>query len=93
MPVISSNPATGLALGVAGQYAFRGKNPESVYSSINGSATYTLKNQLMIQLKNNIFLKRSEVSMTPILSKNSKYVIFVITCHNNLIKQPFNTQN
>jgi hypothetical protein len=64
VPVISSNPATGFAFGVAGQYAFRGKHPNSVYSSINGSATYTSKNQLMIQLKNNIFLKKDRIFLS-----------------------------
>ncbi len=64
VPVISSNPATGLALGVAGQYAFKGKKPESLYSSINGSANYTTKNQLMIQLKNNIFLNNDKLFLS-----------------------------
>ncbi len=64
VPVISSNPATGVAIGVAGQYAFRGKNPESVYSSINGNATYTSKNQFMFQVKNNIFLKNDRIFLS-----------------------------
>ncbi len=39
MSAISSNPATGFAFGAAGQYAFKGKSPESLYSSINGLGT------------------------------------------------------
>lgn len=64
VPAISSNPATGFAFGVAGQYAFKGKAPESLYSSINGSATYTTKNQFMFQVKNNIFLKNNNLFLS-----------------------------
>jgi hypothetical protein len=64
VPVISSNPATGFSMGVAGQYAFRGKKLNSLYSSINGSATYTTKNQFMFQVKNNIFLKDDRVFLS-----------------------------
>jgi len=64
VPAISSNPATGFAFGVAGQYAFKGKNPESLYSSINGSANYTTLNQFLFQVKNNIFLKNNNLFLS-----------------------------
>lgn len=64
VPVIGSNPATGFSFGVAGQYAFRGKGEHSLYSSINGSATYTTKNQFMFQVKNNIFLKNDKMFLS-----------------------------
>lgn len=64
VPAISSNPATGFAFGLAGQYAFKGKDPESLYSSINGSATYTTKGQFMFQVKNNIFLKNNNIFLS-----------------------------
>ena len=57
VPAISSNPATGVSFGVAGQFAFRGKGPGDLYSSINGSANYTTLNQFLFQMKNNIFLR------------------------------------
>ncbi len=64
VPAISSNPATGFAFGVAGQYAFKGKAPESLYSSINGSANYTTLNQFLFQVKNNIFLKNNKLFLS-----------------------------
>jgi outer membrane protein assembly factor BamA len=64
VPAISSNPATGFAFGVAGQYAFKGKEPGSLYSSINGSANYTTKNQFLFQLKNNIYLKDNNLFLS-----------------------------
>jgi hypothetical protein len=64
VPVISSNPATGFAFGVAGQYAFRGKKPESLYSIISGNATLTTKDQVMFQVKNNIYLKDDKLFLT-----------------------------
>jgi outer membrane protein assembly factor BamA len=64
VPAISSNPATGFSYGLAGQYAFKGKSKESLYSSINGSATYTTKNQFLFQVKNNIFLKNNNLFLT-----------------------------
>lgn len=64
VPAISSNPATGFAFGAAGQYAFKGKAPESLYSSINGSANYTTLNQFLFQVKNNIFLKNNKLFLS-----------------------------
>jgi outer membrane protein assembly factor BamA len=64
VPAISSNPATGLSFGFAGQYAFRGNAPGDLYSSINGSANYTTKNQFLFQVKNNIFLKNNRLFLS-----------------------------
>lgn len=57
VPSIGSNPAMGFMYGVGGQYAFRFPDPISLYSVINASALYTTKNQLLIQMKNNIYTK------------------------------------
>jgi outer membrane protein assembly factor BamA len=64
VPAVSSNPATGLSFGFAGQYAFRGNAPGDLYSSINGSANYTTKNQFLFQVKNNIFLKNNRLFLS-----------------------------
>lgn len=55
IPSVTSNPATGLSFGAAGQYAFSGKTSGSLYSSITSSAFYTTNNQFLFQVKNNIF--------------------------------------
>jgi outer membrane protein assembly factor BamA len=64
VPAVSSNPATGVAFGFAGQYAFKGRAPGDLYSSINGSANYTTKNQFLFQVKNNIFLKNNRLFLS-----------------------------
>src|SRR5436305_2189158 len=50
VPVISSNPANGFLFGAAGQYAFKTKGANSLYSSLNGSVNVTTKKQLIIQV-------------------------------------------
>ncbi len=64
VPAVSSNPATGFSFGFAGQYAFKGNAPDDLYSSINGSANYTTKNQFLFQVKNNIFLKNNSLFLS-----------------------------
>jgi outer membrane protein assembly factor BamA len=64
VPALSSNPATGFSFGFAGQYAFKGDAPGSLYSSINGSAMYTTKNQFLFQVKNNIYLKNNRLFLS-----------------------------
>ncbi len=64
VPAVSSNPATGFSFGFAGQYAFKGNAPGDLYSSINGSANYTTKNQFLFQVKNNIFLKNNRLFLS-----------------------------
>jgi outer membrane protein assembly factor BamA len=61
---VSSNPATGFSFGFAGQYAFKGHAPGDLYSSINGSANYTTKNQFLFQVKNNIYLNNNRLFMS-----------------------------
>lgn len=61
-PVVGSNPATGFMYGVAGQYAFQ--KPGANYSTVVGNATYTTKDQFMLQIKNNIYLKNNKIFLT-----------------------------
>jgi len=56
VPVLGSNPASGFIFGVAGQYAFKSKGENSLYSSLNGSLTYSTKKQFVFQLKNNAYI-------------------------------------
>ncbi|SMO54462.1 BamA/TamA family outer membrane protein [Solitalea koreensis] len=63
-PVIGSNPATGFQIGAAGQYAFKGKNTNSLYSTVVGNLTYTTKNQLLLQIKNNVYAKNNKVFLS-----------------------------
>jgi hypothetical protein len=72
VPVILKNPATGFALGAAGQYAFLAKGSNSLYSSINGNATVSQLGQVMLQLKNNIYLNDNKM----FLSGDWRYFIF-----------------
>ena len=72
VPVVSSNPANGFVFGVAGQYAFKTKGANSLYSSVNGSLTYTTKNQLIFQLKNNAYVLNNKF----FLSGDWRFLIF-----------------
>jgi len=72
VPVISSNPANGFIFGVAGQYAFKTKGANSLYSSLNGSLTFTTKNQLIFQLKNNAYVANNKY----FLSGDWRFLIF-----------------
>src|SRR2546428_1334254 len=63
-PVIGSNPATGFQIGAAGQYAFIGKEPKSLYSTVVGNLTYTTKNQLLLQIKNNVYVKKNKIFLS-----------------------------
>lgn len=72
VPVIMKSPATGFALGAAGQYAFLAKGANSLYSSINGNATVSQLGQVMFQVKNNIYLNNNKV----FLSGDWRYFIF-----------------
>lgn len=64
VPVVASNPATGFQFGAAGQYAFKDEGPNSLYSTVVGNATYTTKNQFMLQIKNNIYLNNNRIFLT-----------------------------
>ena len=72
VPVISSNPANGFLFGAAGQYAFKAKGANSLYSSLNGSVNITTKKQLIIQLKNNVYVLNNKY----FLSGDWRFLIF-----------------
>jgi Omp85 superfamily domain len=57
VPIIGSNPATGLMFGVGGQFAFRMKECKK-YSLLSGSVQMTTKNQYLFLLKNTVYSKR-----------------------------------
>src|SRR4051794_29064627 len=72
IPVIGSQPATGFMIGATSQYIFKGKKPEDKYSSLNATINYTTKNQLLINLKNSVFLKENRL----FLSGDWRYYLF-----------------
>lgn len=61
IPVIGSQPATGFMYGAAGQYTFKGKGEADKYSIVNLGITYTTKKQLLINLKNSVFLSNNRI--------------------------------
>lgn len=61
IPLIGLQPATGFTYGAVGQYTFKGKMADDKYSSANIGISYTTENQLIINLKNNVFLKHNTV--------------------------------
>ncbi len=72
IPVIGSQPATGFSFGAVAQYTFKGKKPEDKYSTLNLGVTYTTKNQLLINAKNNVLLKENKI----FLSGDWRFYIF-----------------
>lgn len=72
VPVIGSQPATGFMIGATSQYIFKGKRPDDKYSTLNASINYTTKNQLLINLKNSLFLKENRL----FLSGDWRYYLF-----------------
>jgi outer membrane protein assembly factor BamA len=64
IPVIGSQPATGFSFGAITQYTFKGDKPEDKYSTISVGATYTTKNQLLINAKNNVLLKGNKIFLS-----------------------------
>ena len=64
IPVIGSQPATGFLYGITSQYTFKGKNPDDKYSSLTLGATYTTKNQLLVNFKNNVLLKNNKIFLS-----------------------------
>jgi len=61
IPIIGSQPATGFVYGAVAQYTFKGKKISDKYSTINLSATYTAKKQLLVNFKNNMLLKENSI--------------------------------
>lgn len=72
IPIIGFQPATGFVYGAVGQYTFKGKKPDDKYSSVNLSGSYTTKNQLLINVKNNLLLNNNKIY----LSGDWRYYIF-----------------
>jgi outer membrane protein assembly factor BamA len=64
IPVIGSQPATGFSYGAIAQYTFKGKKPEDKYSTISIGATYTTKNQLLVNAKNNVLLDDNKIFLS-----------------------------
>jgi hypothetical protein len=64
IPIIGSNPATGFAFGIGGQYAFKLGEAETRYSILSGSAQLTTKNQKIFLLKNNVYTKNNNLFFT-----------------------------
>lgn len=72
VPVIGAQPATGFMYGLTSQYTFKGNKPGDKYSTVNVSAIYTSKNQVLINLKNNVLLSENKI----FLSGDWRYYIF-----------------
>lgn len=64
IPAIGSQPATGFFFGGVAQYTFKGKQESDKYSVANLGVLYTLKNQWMINIKNNILLKNNRIFLS-----------------------------
>ncbi|MEJ2113129.1 MAG: BamA/TamA family outer membrane protein [Flavobacteriaceae bacterium] len=61
VPVIGSSPATGFLYGGVAQYTFKGKHENDKYSSVTLGVTYTTYDQLLINVKNNVLMKRNKI--------------------------------
>jgi Omp85 superfamily domain len=72
IPIIGSQPATGFMYGAVGQYTFKGINLGDKYSAINLGITYTEKEQLIINFKNNVMLRDNKI----FLSGDWRFYIF-----------------
>lgn len=72
IPVIGSQPATGFMFGGVAQYTFKGKGEADKYSIVNLGVTYTTKDQLLINMKNNVLLKNNKI----FLSGDWRFYIF-----------------
>ena len=64
IPAIGSQPATGFFFGAVAQYTFKGKEEKAKYSIANVGITYTLKNQWLVNIKNNILLKNNKIFLS-----------------------------
>lgn len=64
VPVVGSQPATGFMYGVTSQYTFKGKKPDDKYSTVNVSAIYTTKKQLLVNLKNSVLLSDNKIFLS-----------------------------
>lgn len=64
IPAIGSQPATGFFFGAVAQYTFKGKEEKDKYSIANIGITYTVKNQWLVNIKNNILLKNNKIFLS-----------------------------
>lgn len=64
IPAIGSQPATGFFFGGVAQYTFKGKQESDKYSIANLGITYTVKNQWLVNVKNNILLKNNRIFLS-----------------------------
>lgn len=64
IPAIGSQPATGFFFGGVAQYTFKGKQATDRYSIANLGITYTVKNQWLVNVKNNILLKNNRIFLS-----------------------------
>lgn len=64
LPIIGSQPATGFSYGFITQQTFKGKDPDDKYSVVNLGAVYTTKKQLLVNMKNNVFLDNNGIFLT-----------------------------
>ena len=62
LPVVTSNPSTGIQYGLAGQIVFKGKGPEAKTSLISANALYTTKQQVWFKSTNNVYLKNNTIT-------------------------------
>ncbi|MBO9585123.1 MAG: BamA/TamA family outer membrane protein [Flavobacterium sp.] len=64
IPAIGSQPATGFFFGAVAQYTFKGKEAKDKYSIANVGITYTVKNQWLVNIKNNILLNNNKIFLS-----------------------------
>lgn len=64
IPAIGTQPATGFFFGGVAQYTFKGKQKTDKYSIANLGITYTVKNQWLVNVKNNILLKNNRIFLS-----------------------------
>lgn len=61
-PVFNSSPTTGFVFGVTGQGAFQ--SPGSKMSAFQCNIQYTTKNQILIFLRNNIYMNKNKIFLS-----------------------------
>jgi hypothetical protein len=63
VPVIGSNPATGVIFGVSTLYAFKMPG-SSMYSNFIGTAQVTTKSQIIFMVRNSIYTRSEKIFLT-----------------------------
>jgi outer membrane protein assembly factor BamA len=64
IPIIGVQPATGFSYGATAQYTFKGVDLTDKYSSANLGVTFTTKDQLLVNVKNNILLNDNKIYLS-----------------------------